>query len=187
MLSDKENVLENAKWKISEIVELLKSTTACFTGHRSQKLPWGFNEKDERCLAMKIRLRNAIEAAIQEGYKTFLCGMAIGFDMICAETVLELKKVYPDIKLIGAIPCKDQDKLWSVKDKIRYKELLKKLDGIRCVFNKYIGAECMLERNAYMIKKSSLLIALFDGKQGGAENTISLAKEQGLKIILIKP
>lgn len=187
MLSDKESILENAKREISELVEHLNSTTACFTGYRSQKLPWGFNENDERCLTMKNKLRNIIKTAIQDGYNTFLCGMAIGFDMICAETVLDFKKVYPGIKLIGAIPCKDQDKLWSDKDKKRYKILLKKLDGIRCVYNKYIGAECMLERNAYMVKKSTLLIALYDGKTGGTEKTISLAKEQGLKIIIIEP
>ena len=187
MLPDKESVLENAKREISEIVEPLNSGTACFTGHRSQKLPWGFNENDERCLAMKIKLRKTIETAIQDGYKTFLCGMAIGFDTICAETVLDLKRIYPDIKLIGAIPCKDQDKLWSAKDKKRYKELLKQLDGIRCIYNKYIGAECMLERNSYMIKNSTLLIALFNGQSGGTEKTILLAKERGLKIIIIKP
>ena len=136
---------------------------------------------------MKIKLKKTIEAAIQDGYKTFLCGMAIGFDTICAETVLDLKRIYPDIKLIGAIPCKDQDKLWSAKDKKRYKELLKQLDGIRCIYNKYIGVECMLERNEYMIKKSSLLIALFNGEHGGTEKTLSFAKQQGLDIIIIRP
>lgn len=61
---------------------MTKSTTACFTGHRPQKLPWKFNENDERCLKMKKTLRIEIENAINRGYDTFLCGMAIGFDMI---------------------------------------------------------------------------------------------------------
>lgn len=64
----------------------------CFTGHRSQKLPWGFNEQDERCLKMKKELYLEIEKSINEGYDTFLCGMALGFDTICAETVLQLKE-----------------------------------------------------------------------------------------------
>lgn len=33
-------------------------------------------------------LKLEIERAIAKGYTTFLCGMALGFDMICAETVL---------------------------------------------------------------------------------------------------
>ncbi len=161
--------------------------TACFTGHRSQKLPWRFNEEDERCKSMKITLQSEIEKAIQRGYKTFLCGMALGFDMICAETVLGLKNKYPDIKIIGALPCRTQDSEWAEKDRCRYRNLLKKLDGIRCIYDEYIGAECMLERNRYMVNNSSLLIALYNGLAGGTKSTIDYAKKQGLEIITIKP
>lgn len=38
-----------------------KEQTVCFTGHRSQKLPWRFNEEDERCKDMKVTLRLEIE------------------------------------------------------------------------------------------------------------------------------
>ena len=186
-MSDKQKTFENTKLKIDEIVQRLNASTACFSGLRSQKLPWGSHETDERCLAMKKKLRGIVEDAVQNGYKTFLCGMAIGFDMICAETVLELKKTYSDLKLIGALPCKDQDKFWSSENKKRYQVLLRQLDGIRCVYNHYIGPECMLERDEYMIKKSSLLIALFNGKKGGTMKTISYAKRQGIKIIVIEP
>ena len=30
--------------------------TCCFTGHRTERLPWGDNENDPRCLALKDRL-----------------------------------------------------------------------------------------------------------------------------------
>lgn len=132
---------------------LFKSQTVCFTGHRSQKLPWRFNEEDDRCMAMKETLRQEIIGAVEKGYKTFLCGMALGFDTICAETVLSLKKEYPDIKLIGALPCRTQDSKWAEKDKKRYRGLLDKLDGIRCIYDEYAGAECMLERNRYMVNQ----------------------------------
>ena len=164
-----------------------RDTIACFTGHRSQKLPWCFNEEDERCTAMKNTLRAEIENAIQRGYKTFLCGMAIGFDMICAETVLDLKKQYKDIKIIGALPCRTQDIKWSAKDKERYRELLAQLDDIHCIYDKYIGAKCMLERNRFMVDNSSLMIALFNGLSGGTKSTIDYARKQSLEIIIIKP
>lgn len=44
---------------IFENFDILK--TCSFTGHRSQKLPWRFNENDKRCLAMKTILKNHIE------------------------------------------------------------------------------------------------------------------------------
>ena len=57
---------------------------------------------------MKNKLKEEIIKAIKNGYTTFISGMALGFDMICAEIILQLKKEYPNIKLIGAIPCKHQ-------------------------------------------------------------------------------
>ena len=163
------------------------NNTACFTGHRSQKLPWRFNEEDERCSIMKTTLRAEIEKAIQKGYKTFLCGMALGFDMICAETVLDLKRKYTYIKIIGALPCRTQDIKWIPKDRERYKNLLQQLDDIRCIYDTYIGPECMLERNRYMVDNSSLMIALFNGLSGGTKSTIDYARKQGLEVVIIEP
>ena len=56
----KEKVMEKVKQEIGEIIEILNATTLCFTGHRSQKLPWGFNEDDKRCKIMKKKLREQI-------------------------------------------------------------------------------------------------------------------------------
>lgn len=178
--------LQNIKNILREKNNKLSNTTCCFTEHRPQSLPWGFNEQDERCLIMKKQLREEIIKAIENGYKTFISGMALGFDTICAETILDLKKIYPNIKLVGAIPCKTQDKLWQDKDKKRYRTLLNQLDNIRCIYDDYIGSECMIERNRYMINNSSLIIALYNGTNGGTKRTIEYAKKQGLKIVILQ-
>lgn len=179
--------VKNAKFEIGKIIQNMNSTTCCFTGHRVQKLPWRSDEKSKACIALKATLRSEIEKAIQRGYKTFLCGMALGFDTYCAEAVLELKKQYPDIKLVGALPCENQDSNWSAKNKARYRLLLNQLDKIRCIYEKYTGVECMFERNRYMVNNSSLMIALFNGKPGGTQSTIEYARQQGLEIRIIKP
>lgn len=163
------------------------SNTLCFTGHRSQKLPWGFDENDERCLKMKEKLKAQIEKEIENGYTTFFSGMALGFDLICVELLLELKKKHKHIKIFGAIPCKTQDCKWPESEKIRYNNLLKQLDKVRCVFEKYTGPECMLERNCYMVNHSSKMIALYAGLSGGTKKTIDYAKSQGLEVVIIKP
>ena len=164
-----------------------KKQTVCFTGHRSQKLPWRFNELDARCIEMKKNLRNEVEKVIQRGFDKFICGMALGFDMMCAETVLDLKKQYDGLSLIGALPCKTQDIKWSSRDRDRYRKLLSQLDDIRCIYDEYIGAECMLERNRFMVDNSSVMIALFNGLPGGTKSTIDYARNQNLEIIIIQP
>ena len=87
------------KQKVNEIkyeLEILNNNISkkvcCFSGHRPSKLPWGYNENDLKCVSIKKKLYIEIEKTINEGYNIFLCGMALGFDMICAEIVLELKK-----------------------------------------------------------------------------------------------
>ena len=38
-----------------------------FTGHRPEKLPWGSDESDPRCEALKQQLLEAVRAAAGEG------------------------------------------------------------------------------------------------------------------------
>lgn len=178
--------LEQIKQECENKYKDLKDITLCFTGHRSQKLPWRFNEDDERCVKMKNSAKELIEQAIIDGYVYFISGMALGFDMICAEIVLELKKKYPHIKLICALPCKNQDELWTNEYKKRYKKILKQADSVRCLADKYTR-ECMLERNNYMLNNSSRVIALFNGLSGGTKSTIAYAKKQGKEVVVIKP
>ncbi len=46
---------------------------------------------------------------------------------------------------------------------------------------------CMQERNRYMVNASSLVIALFNGKNGGTQKTIEYAEKQGKEIVIIRP
>ena len=65
-----------------------RPSSCAFTGHRPAKLPWGYREEDPRCLALKRRIRDAVESAYEEGYCHFLCGMAQGCDLYFCEIVL---------------------------------------------------------------------------------------------------
>ena len=87
----------------------MKEKTCAFTGHRPQKLPFGFNEADERCTALKKLLRTKIIEYIETEHVThFISGMALGTDMYAAEIVLGLKAAYPGITLTCALPCESQ-------------------------------------------------------------------------------
>ena len=185
MFLKKEKKIEDIKNECEKIFTNLKHITLCFTGHRSQKLPWKFNEKDSRCVKMRNITKAKIEQSIIDGYVYFISGMALGFDMICAEIVIEWKKKYPYIKLVCAIPCKNQNKFWSNEYKIRYNNILSKADIVRYIDKEYTKT-CMSERNDYMLKNSSKVIALYNGHKGGTKSTISKAKQMGLKIDIIE-
>jgi len=76
-----------------------KPVSCCFTGHRPAKLPWGTDESDERCLRLKARLREVIARAVEDGYTHFICGMAEGCDLYCAEAVLALRERHSEVTL----------------------------------------------------------------------------------------
>ncbi len=161
--------------------------TVCFTGHRLQKLPFGFNEEDPKCIKMKRMLCRKIEDLIvNHGASHFISGMAIGVDMICGEIVLELKNEHPHITLECAIPCRSQPDRWSKEMKDRYYSVLNQSD-CKTVLQEHYTADCMHKRNEYMVEKSEIVIAVWDGSSSGTGYTVNIAKEKGKKIYVLNP
>ena len=76
--------------------------SCCFSGYRPGKLPWGNDENDPRCRALKVRLRDVMEAAYDEGYRHFICGMAQGCDLYFCELALQLRGERPDMTIEAA-------------------------------------------------------------------------------------
>lgn len=159
--------------------------SCCFTGHRPDKLPWGTNERDKRCLDCKELLRQALELMYDQGIRHFISGMARGGDLYFAEEVLKLKEKYPEITLECARPCESQADHWSVEEQLRYQEILNRCDVETLVQYSY-DRGCMMRRNRYMVDHSGWLIALYDGiPKGGTAQTLAYALRRGLRTHII--
>ncbi len=144
----------------------ISSPTACvFTGHRD------LNE-DFSLKKLKIEIENVIK----EGVTVFYNGMAMGFDLIAAETVLKLKRKYPSVKLIACIPCKEQDKYFSDEDRRRYTKIVKKADDSILISERYHRG-CMLQRNRYMADRADIMIAYCNKQTGGTAYTVNYFKK----------
>lgn len=167
-----------------KIFLVMKMKTVCFTGRRPQKLPWGYNELDERCIELKRKLDEKINWAISSGATHFISGMALGVDMWAAEIVLEKKKAGCPITLEAAIPHKHQPAKWSLMNKTRYNNILKECDNVTVISEKYTYS-CMMQRNCYMVDKSDCVIAVLDDYSGGTGKTVLYARSKGLDIEII--
>ncbi|MBR5093869.1 MAG: DUF1273 family protein [Oscillospiraceae bacterium] len=161
-----------------------RDMTCCFTGHRPQKLPWGYNERDPRAMDMLDRLEQELDGVFRRGYRHFLCGMAEGCDLVFAELVLALREDVPSVTLEAAIPCPGQSTRWAVSSRARYDKILSLCDKISVISQTYTP-DCMMLRNRYMVDRSSLLIACSNGRPGGTMSTIRYAWDQGLHAITI--
>ena len=125
-----------------------------------------------------------LERLYEHGIRHFLCGMALGCDQYFAQAVLEMKREYADVTLEAAIPCDNQSKGWSQRQKETYRSILQCCDRVSYVSHLYHPG-CMMERNRYMVDHAAVLLACFNGTSGGTMNTVLYAQRQGLEVIII--
>ena len=163
---------------------ITKTSACCFTGHRPSKLPWGNNEKDPRCIELKQRLYDTLNAVYEYGIRHFICGMAIGCDFYFCEAVLKLREEKHGVTLEAAIPWEGQSEGWDSVLRDRYYRLVSDCDYETLVQSVYTP-DCMLRRNRYMVDNSGFLIAVYNGVPGGTFQTINYAKNRNIQIIEI--
>ena len=157
------------------MIEELRLHRCCFTGHRPDKMKFGEEE-------IKQLLEKAIDDAISEGYVTFITGMAMGTDIWAAEIVLERKKVNKDLHLICALPHPNFESRRSMREKIRFNKIIKKADLVKEINDHYFTG-CYQVRNEWMVDRSNLVIAVFNGQKSGTKNTVDYAKRKGVNVV----
>lgn len=166
-------------------IYIIREETANLTGHRPKSLPWGYDESKQSCINFKTDTKKVFEGAIKFGLKTYLTGMAEGFDMIGAEILIELRKTH-DIKIVAVVPCLGQELKWKPSQQARYKKILSQCDDIVILSDHYYK-DCMNDRNKFMVDHSSVCIACWNGKPSGTGNTVRFAKQNGNKVRVINP
>jgi len=151
----------------------MHQNTCCFTGHRV--IP------KESFMQLQNRLEDVIQNLIQQNILNYYVGGALGFDTLAAQVIIKLRKKYPHIKLILVLPCKEQSKKWSTKDKKIYNDILNQSDWVVYTSDQYfIG--CMQLRNRYLVDHSKICICYLEKEKGGTAYTVQYAKKKGLYI-----
>lgn len=162
-------------------------TTACFTGHRPEKL-YGYDPFSNGNGRILINLREIIIDHIEnKGVDTFITGMALGIDMWAARLVLKLRETYPHIKLVAAIPCAKQWSKWREESRREWDDITNKADDIYYVSEESYTAWCMQKRNEWMVNNSAYVIAVWDGTKGGTANCVRYAEKVGRVIVQLNP
>ena len=152
----------------------MRENTCCFTGHRH--LP---ADQIEHIIK---RLNSEIEVLIRQGVITFISGGALGFDQVAASLIIAKKEMGANIRLIFALPCRNQDERWTADQKRLYHDLLGEADKIRYVSDEY-SPGCMKKRNHYMVDHSGYCICALLRDRSGTAQTVRYARENGLRVI----
>lgn len=145
----------------------------CFTGHR--ELP------RESLPELRDLLRRAVRYAYAHGVREFRAGGALGFDTLAALTVLELREEHPELSLCLYLPCRDQDRGWSERNRAIFREILGRADRVRYISEEYYHG-CMQRRNRALVDGSDVCVAFCRHLGGGSAYTVKYAKEEGLTV-----
>lgn len=149
----------------------------CFTGHRPNKLRQSEQE-------IKPLLEKAIDWAIDNGFVTFISGMAEGVDIWAAEIIPDKRKSNADLHLICALPHPGFENRRSISEKAQFQKIIAAADFVKLVGDRYFTG-CYQVRNEFMVDHSSLVIAAFNGIASGTKNTVDYAKRRGVRAINI--
>ncbi len=150
-------------------------TIVAFTGHRTYR-----NEAAEL-------LRGRIEALYARGMRTFLCGMAVGFDLAAGEAVVACRATCPDLRLVAVVPFRGQELRFPAAERRRFEQLLEEADE-RVILAEAYHRGCYAVRNDFLVAHAALLVAWYDGsRSGGTRYTVQRALERDRELWNLHP
>lgn len=116
------------------------------------------------------------------GARTFLSGMAVGFDLAAAEAVLRLRACRAEVRLVCVVPFEGQQARFSAADRERYARILAAADE-RVTVCPHYAPGCYARRNDYLVEQAGVLVAWYDGSPGGTRYTVRRALRRGRKVV----
>lgn len=138
--------------------------SVAFTGHRSYR--------DEA----RALLPSVLESLYVRGYRNFLSGMAIGFDLAAAEAVVALRRAHSDVRLIAVVPFRNQSARFPADQRLLYERLLSEVDGVEILSETYHRG-CYARRNDFLVDHARVIVAWYDGTTGsGTHYTVERAR-----------
>lgn len=149
----------------------MREKSCCFTGHR------------ELSMGEALSLRRTLPAEIERlyterGVTEFYAGGALGFDTLAAKAVLKARERLP-VHLHLLLPCRDQSRGWTARDKAVYDELVKRADSAKWLSERYARG-CMHRRNNALVDASAYCLCFLKRETGGTAYTVARARRAGL-------
>lgn len=167
----------------------IKERTVAFTGHREIKQPPPdlFSDKIELSEgdyldSLRHKLETTLEGLYKEGYRVFINGVAMGFDLFAAQSVVELRRRHGDVELVAAVPYPQQAERFPKSDKELYDQIIRESDRVVDILPSYTP-ECYHKRNDFMVDNCSVLVAFYNGEKGGTHYTVNRAISEKIRVI----
>ena len=138
---------------MTKICAIIGCSPMCF--------PWGFDEEDEGCAALKLILMNRITRLRSEGCTRFSVCMDCGAGLYAAEILHGLKESDDDLETICYVPYEEQATKWTPELRDRYFNALAECTEVVSVsYEKTVG--CEFKAHLEAINEADTVIAVYD-------------------------
>ena len=135
--------------------------TCAIIGCMPMAFPWGFDEEDEGCAALKLLLLNQITRLRSEGCTRFYISMDCGVGLYAAEIIHGLKETDGELESFCNVPYEEQATKWTLELRDRYFNALSTCTEVVNVgFEKTVG--CEFKAHLAAIKGADTVIAVYD-------------------------
>ena len=163
--------------------------TCAIIGCSPMCFPWGFDEEDEGCAALKLILMNRITKLRSEGCTRFAVSMDCGAGLYAAEILHGLEGSDEEFETTCYVPYEEQATKWTPELRERYFNALAACtEVVNVAYEKAVG--CEFKAHLEAINEAETVIAVYDPDNPRCEreaSAVAVAKRLGKEILLIDP
>lgn len=121
--------------------------------------PWGYDEEDERCTALKLILLNRITILRSEGVIEFAVVIDSGVGLYAAEIINSLRENDPDMKLTCIVPWEEQATKWTPELRERYFNEQAKCSDVKMISGRWT-ADCEVSAMLTAVDMAGTVLAV---------------------------
>ena len=161
--------------------------TCAIIGCSPMCFPWGFDEEDESCAALKLILINQITRLRSEGCTRFAVSMDCGVGLYATEILQGLKESDEQLETICFVHYEEQATKWTPELRDRYFNALAACtEVVNVAYEKTVG--CEFKASLEAIKDAGTVIAVYDPdnprceREAAAATVAEMLNKQILKL-----
>ena len=146
--------------------------TIYVTGYRAHELGI-FNDKHPGIAVIKKALYDQLYQLCDAGLEWIVISGQLGVESWAAETVLELKKEFPNVKYSVITPFLEQEKNWNEQKQTQYIQIINNADFVTSVTKRpYEAPWQFIEKDKFIINNTDGILLVYDEDNEGSPKYI---------------
>lgn len=162
----------------TQVCGIIASAPLCF--------PWGFDEEDEGCVALKLILLHKITALRADGVKDFAVAMDDGIGLYASEIINALRESDPEMTLRCVVPYEGQATKWPPNLRERYFAELGKCSELAMV-STVETPDCRITALLNVIDASDVVLAVTSPEDVLTTVALHYGKRLAKQLAVIEP